>query len=73
MLVARRPEALEGLAQELGGGGATVHVITADLADTAAVPGLAAQVRELVGSPGATIVWTLSPVTRRFERSYAPN
>lgn len=53
VLVARRPEALEELAQELRSGGATAHVIAADLADTAAVPGLGAQVRELVGSPDA--------------------
>ena len=53
VLVARGREALEGLARELGSEGATAHVIAADLADTAAVPRLAAQVRELVGGPDA--------------------
>ena len=52
ILVAGR-EALERLAQELGSKGATALVIAADLADTAAVPLLAAQVRALAGSPDA--------------------
>jgi short-subunit dehydrogenase len=44
-LVARRPEPLECLARELTRAGATAHVITADLADTAATPRLAGQIR----------------------------
>ena len=47
ILVARRREALEELAQELVREGATAHVIAADLADTAGVPALAAQIRAL--------------------------
>ena len=34
-LVARRPEQLDRLAEELTSAGATAHVITADLSDTA--------------------------------------
>lgn len=49
VLVARGREPLERLAKELAGGGGTVHVISADLSDTAAVPGLAEQVRTQVG------------------------
>jgi short-subunit dehydrogenase len=49
VLVARRLEPLEQLARDLASGGGTVHVITADLSDTAAVPALAAQVRTQVG------------------------
>ncbi|MFI6044092.1 SDR family NAD(P)-dependent oxidoreductase [Nocardia sp. NPDC051321] len=46
VLVARRREPLESFAKELG---ATAHVIIADLADTDAVPALAAQIRAAVG------------------------
>lgn len=46
VLVARRREALELFAKELG---VTAHIITADLADTDAVPALAAQIRATVG------------------------
>jgi short-subunit dehydrogenase len=49
VLVARRREPLERLAEDLAGGGATVHAISADLSDTAAVPELAEQVRTRVG------------------------
>lgn len=49
VLVARRREPLERLAEELGRGGGTVQVISADLADTAAVPALAEQIRAHVG------------------------
>jgi short-subunit dehydrogenase len=49
MLVARRREPLELLARELAGKGATAHVVTADLADTDAVPALAQQIRAMVG------------------------
>ena len=49
VLVARRPEPLELLAQELISAGATVHVITADLSDTDATPRLAEQIRAKVG------------------------
>jgi short-subunit dehydrogenase len=53
VLVARRREPLESLARELAGAGASAHVITADLADTDAVPVLARQVRAMAGEPDA--------------------
>jgi short-subunit dehydrogenase/RimJ/RimL family protein N-acetyltransferase len=53
VLVARRRQPLELLAEELTGAGTTAHVITADLADTDAVPALAAQVRTKAGDPDA--------------------
>ena len=49
VLVARRPEPLQAFAKELAGAGAPAHVITADLADTDAVPALAEQIRAAVG------------------------
>jgi short-subunit dehydrogenase len=49
VLVARRQQPLELFAQELAGDGASAHVITADLADTDAVPALAEQIRATVG------------------------
>ena len=49
VLVARRRQPLETFARELTGAGARVHVITADLADTDAVPALAGQIRAAVG------------------------
>ena len=49
VLVARRPEPLEQLAEDLASGGGAVHAITADLTDTAAVPALAEQVRRQAG------------------------
>ncbi len=49
VLVARRREPLERLAKELASGGGTVHVISADLSDTASVPALAEQVRTQTG------------------------
>jgi short-subunit dehydrogenase len=49
VLVARRREPLEQLAKDLASGGATVHVISADLSDTASVPALAGQVRTQAG------------------------
>jgi short-subunit dehydrogenase len=49
VLVARRPEPLQRLATDLASGGGTVHVISADLADSAAIPALAEQVRSQVG------------------------
>src|SRR3984957_1491481 len=48
-LVARRPEPLDRLAQDLTSAGATVQVITADLADTGAAPRLAEQIRATAG------------------------
>jgi len=48
VLVARRQEPLDLLAQELASAGAIVHVITADLSDTAAIPALAEQIRAKV-------------------------
>lgn len=50
ILVARRREPLEGLAKEIAGTGATVHIITADLRDTNAIPALAEQIRATVGN-----------------------
>ncbi|WP_433656028.1 SDR family NAD(P)-dependent oxidoreductase [Nocardia sp. CA-128927] len=47
VLVARRREPLELFAEELKG--VTAQVITADLADTDAVPALAVRIREMVG------------------------
>ena len=52
VLVARRQEPLERLAhelRELTDAGVTAHVITADLADTDAIPALADQIRAKVG------------------------
>jgi short-subunit dehydrogenase len=48
-LVARRSEPLDRLAKDLSSAGGTVHVITADLADTAATPRLAEQIRAKAG------------------------
>jgi short-subunit dehydrogenase len=53
VLVARRRPPLELLARELTGAGASAYVITADLADTDAVPALAGQIRAIVGGPDA--------------------
>jgi short-subunit dehydrogenase len=53
VLVARRQAPLEALAAELTSGGATAHVVTADLADTDAVSRLAGQIRGAVGDPSA--------------------
>ena len=49
VLVARRAEPLERLAADLGGGAGSVHVISADLSDTACVPAVAGQVHARVG------------------------
>jgi short-subunit dehydrogenase len=49
VLVARRREPLQRLAADLASGGGTVHVISADLSGSAAVPALAEQVRSQVG------------------------
>jgi short-subunit dehydrogenase len=49
VLVARRREPLDRLARDLADAGATAHVLTADLSDTAAVPALAGQIRAKVG------------------------
>lgn len=49
VLVARQREPLERLAKDLARAGSTVHVITADLSDFAAVPALAERVRTQVG------------------------
>jgi short-subunit dehydrogenase len=48
-LVGRRPEPLDRLAKDLTSAGATVHVITADLADTGATPRLAGEIRAKAG------------------------
>ncbi len=49
VLVARRRQPLDLFAQGLTGAGVSAHVITADLADTDAVPALAEQIRATVG------------------------
>jgi short-subunit dehydrogenase len=49
VLVARRRDPLDQLAKELTGDGARAHVITADLADTDAMPELAQRIRATVG------------------------
>jgi short-subunit dehydrogenase len=49
VLVARRQEPLDLLANELISVGATAHVITADLSDTGATPRLAEQIRAKAG------------------------
>lgn len=49
VLVARRRAPLDALAQDLTGTGATAHVITADLADAAAIAPLARRVRAAAG------------------------
>jgi short-subunit dehydrogenase len=48
-LVARRREPLDRLAAELASAGATAHVVTADLSDTAATPRLAERIRARAG------------------------
>jgi short-subunit dehydrogenase len=52
-LVGRRAEPLDRVAADLTAAGATAHVITADLADTAATPRLAEQIRAEAGHPDA--------------------
>jgi short-subunit dehydrogenase len=49
VLVARRQEPLQALAEELHHAGATAHVITADLSDISAVPRVAEQIRSVAG------------------------
>jgi len=49
VLVARRQEPLEALAEELRDAGATAHVITADLSDLSGLPQVAKEVRAVVG------------------------
>ena len=49
VLVARRGPPLNLFAQDLADAGASAHVITADLADTDAVPALAERVRAVTG------------------------
>src|SRR5919197_3346344 len=49
VLVARRQQPLDSLAEELAGAGASAHGIAADLSDTDAVPALAERVRAAVG------------------------
>jgi short-subunit dehydrogenase len=49
VLVARRRDRLDALAEELTGSGASAHVIAADLTDTDGVPALADRIRAAVG------------------------
>ncbi|MEV4515765.1 SDR family NAD(P)-dependent oxidoreductase [Dactylosporangium sp. NPDC049525] len=51
VLVARRKEPLDQLAEQLAGDGARVHAIVADLADTDAIPALADRIRATTGDP----------------------
>jgi short-subunit dehydrogenase len=53
VLVARRQEPLGQLAEELTSDGARAHAISADLADTEAIPALADRIRATVGDPDA--------------------
>jgi short-subunit dehydrogenase len=52
VLVARRREPLDALADELHGLETTAHVITADLSDTDRIPQLAENIRTVAGDPG---------------------
>jgi short-subunit dehydrogenase len=52
VLVARRREPLDALADELRGVEATANVITADLSDTNGIPALAESIRSVAGDPG---------------------
>jgi short-subunit dehydrogenase len=52
VLVARRREPLDALADELHGLGAPAHVIAADLSDTDGIPRLAEEIRTVAGDPG---------------------
>ena len=56
-LVARRPEPLDRLAQDLTSAGATAHVVTADLSDTGATPRLAERIRAKAGELDALPSW----------------
>jgi short-subunit dehydrogenase len=80
VLVARRRESLERLAQDLGGGGAMVHIVVADLSDAAAIPGLAEHVRSEVGdvdvlyyapTPGGDFV-AAADLTAQHARDFMP-
>jgi short-subunit dehydrogenase len=53
VLVARRREPLDQLANDLADGGATAHVIAADLSKPEVIPALAKQIRAKVGNPAA--------------------
>jgi len=80
VLVARRSEPLTLLAKDLIRDGATVHVITADLSNTDAVPELAEQIRARVGNldafyyaptPGGEFV-PASNMTPRHAQDFMP-
>jgi short-subunit dehydrogenase len=49
VLIARRRQPLEAVAEDLAGIGASAHVMTADLGDTDAVPALAERIRAASG------------------------
>jgi short-subunit dehydrogenase len=80
VLVARRRQPLESLAGELASAGATAHVITADLADTDAVPALAGQIRAEAGNldafyyapTPATGFVSAAKLTPQHARSFMP-
>lgn len=50
VLIARHRDHLDQLAKEIG---QNAHVLTADLADTDAIPALAQRIRDAIGDPGA--------------------
>lgn len=80
VLVARDRKALDTFAEDLAASGASAHVITADLADTDAVPSLAEQIRAAVGqldsfyyapTPSAGFV-TAAELTPERARDFMP-
>jgi short-subunit dehydrogenase len=62
VLVARRQEPLDLLAKDLTSAGATAHVVTADLSDTATTPRLAEQIRAKAGDLDA-LYYAPTPTT----------
>lgn len=62
VLVARRQEPLDLLAEDLASAGATAHVITGDLSDTGAAPRLAEQIRAQAGNLDA-LYYAPTPAT----------
>ena len=81
VLVARRRESLERLAKDLGEDGATVHIVIADLADTAAISGLAGRISRIVGDDLDVLYYAPTPdagfvpaaqLTAQRAREYMP-
>jgi len=80
ILVGRRREPLELLAEDLTRTGATAHLITADLAHTNSTPGLAEQIRDKVGdldafyyapTPDGDFV-PAAKLTRQYAQEFMP-